>query len=381
MARCPNINLQEWKQLVAAKGEDRAYFLWDNYNGDVPAQEYTDVAGFNSITPRVKELIAKMGVNVVELQDYAKENPDIDFSSANAIADITGKIIAVSEGATDIDVTEEMVHIATAILEQQNPSLVTQMISKIDRFKVYKDTLAEYRNNPNYQLEDGRPDIRKIKKEAADKLITYIVSDSLNELSDPALLEEENIGFFRRMWNSIKDWFRGQYAQSNLDIFQQAAEQVAQGVEGDIIDKGVKEIYFSLSPQQKEIQQQLMATKASMRKVESKQEANPLLLDDENANNYYEILVDGVYQRVQKRVTDRVKAWYASKFRGKIFTEAEKRDNELKRQLGVEFHDMFEEIHSRFFNSDGTRREVPGPAPKIEDVKKAQVYSKLEKYY
>ena len=24
------------------------------------------------------------------------------------------------------------------------------------------------------------------------------------------------------------------------------------------------------------------------------------------------------------------KAWYASKFRGKIFTEAEKRDNELK---------------------------------------------------
>ena len=381
MARCPNINLPEWKQLVAAKGEDRAYFLWDNYNGDVPAQEYTDVAGFNSITPRVKELIAKMGVNVVELQDYAKENPDIDFSSANAIADITGKIIAVSEGATDIDVTEEMVHIATAILEQQNPSLVTQMISKIDRFKVYKDTLAEYRNNPNYQLEDGRPDIRKIKKEAADKLITYIVSDSLNELSDPALLEEENIGFFRRMWNSIKDWFRGQYAQSNLDIFQQAAEQVAQGVEGDIIDKGVKEIYFSLSPQQKEIQQQLMATKASIRKVESKQEANPLLLDDENANNYYEILVDGVYQRVQKRVTDRVKAWYASKFRGKIFTEAEKRDNELKRQLGVEFHDMFEEIHSRFFNSDGTRREVPGPAPKIEDVKKAQVYSKLEKYY
>ena len=381
MARCPNINLPEWQQLVAAKGEDLAYFLWDNYNGDVPPQEYTDVAGFNSITPRVKELIAKMGVNVVELQDYAKENPDIDFSSANAIADITGKIIAVSEGATDIDVTEEMVHIATAILEQQNPSLVTQMISKIDRFKIYKDTLAEYRNNPNYQLEDGRPDIRKIKKEAADKLITYLVSDSLNELSDPALLEEENIGFFRRMWNSIKDWFRGQYAQSNLDIFQQAAEQVAEGVEGDVIDKGVKDIYFSVTPKQKEIQQQLMATKASMRKVESTQEANPLLLDDENANNYYEILVNGEYQRVQKRVTDRVKAWYASKFRGKVFTEAEKRDNELKRQLGVEFHDMFEEIHSRFFNSDGTRREVPGPAPKIEDVKKAQVYSKLEKYY
>ncbi|BCU97844.1 MAG: hypothetical protein CM15mV19_0870 [uncultured marine virus] len=45
-----------------------------------------------------------------------------------------------------------------------------------------------------------------------------------------------------------------------------------------------------------------MATKASMRKVESTQEANPLLLDDENANNYYEILVNGEYQRVQKEL-------------------------------------------------------------------------------
>ena len=381
MARCPNINLPEWKQLVAAKGEDRAYFLWNNYNGDVPAQEYTDVAGVNSITPRVKELIAKMGVNIVELQDYAKENPEIDFSSANAIADITGKIIAVSEGATDIDITEEMVHIATAILEQQNPSLVTQMISKIDRFKIYKDTLDQYRDNPVYQLENGRPDIRKIKKEAADKLITYLVSDSLNELSDPAALEEENTSFFRQIWNTIKDWFRGQYAQSNLDIFQQAADQVAEGVEGDIVDGTAKEIYFSLTPSQKEIQQKILNTRENLRKVESTQEVNPLVSDEDSANNYYEVLINGVYQRVQKRVTDRVKAWYANKFRGKVFTKTEKRDNEFKRQLGVKYHDMFERIHDRFFNSDGTRREFPGAAETITDVKDAQVYTKLEKYY
>ena len=383
MARCPNINLPEWKQLVAAKGEDGAYFLWDNYNGDIPPQLYD--SRNSSIIPKVKELIAKMGVNVVELQDYAKENPDVDVSSANAIADITGKIIAVSEGATDIEITEEMVHIATAILEQQNPSLVTEMISKIDRFKIYKDTLAAYRNNPNYQLEDGRPNIRKIKKEAADKLITYLVSDSLNELVDPALLEEENIGFFKRIWNNIKDWFRGQYAQSNLDIFQKAAEDVAEGVEGDLvfIDGTPKDIYFSITPTQKEIQQKIMETNdgVTIRKVESTTEKNPLVSDEDAANNYYEILVNGEYQRIKKRVTDRVKAWYANKFRGKVFTESEKRDNEFKRQLGVKYHDMFERIHDRFFNSDGTRREVPGPAEKIADVKDAQVYAKLEKYY
>ena len=157
MAKCPNINLPEWKELVASRGEDMAYFLWDNFDGVVPVQDYSSPTGANSIRPRVKELIAKMGVDIVDLQEYARNNPDIDVSSANALADITAKIIAVSEGSTDTDITEEMVHIATAILEQSNPALVTEMISKVGRFKIYKDTLERYKDNEEYQLENGKP--------------------------------------------------------------------------------------------------------------------------------------------------------------------------------------------------------------------------------
>ena len=99
-----------------------------------------------------------------DIFDVAK-NPDIDISGAYAIADAVGKMIAISEGSTDVEVTEEIVHIATQIIEEKNPGLVTEMISKIGRFKIYKDTLKQYRNIPAYQLEDGRPNIRKIKKE------------------------------------------------------------------------------------------------------------------------------------------------------------------------------------------------------------------------
>ena len=53
MATCPNINLPEWKELVAAQGKARAYFLWNEYSGDVPGQEYTGVAGVESISPKV----------------------------------------------------------------------------------------------------------------------------------------------------------------------------------------------------------------------------------------------------------------------------------------------------------------------------------------
>ncbi len=83
MARCPNINLPEWKQLVAAKGEDLAYFLWDNYNGDIPPQEYTDVAGFNSVTPKVKELI---GYVTADLDNLVKSagNAQIDMFDGEA---------------------------------------------------------------------------------------------------------------------------------------------------------------------------------------------------------------------------------------------------------------------------------------------------------
>ena len=39
MATCPNINLPQWKELVASRGENMAYFLWDTYNGEVPQSE------------------------------------------------------------------------------------------------------------------------------------------------------------------------------------------------------------------------------------------------------------------------------------------------------------------------------------------------------
>jgi hypothetical protein len=69
MAKCPNIRLPEWNQLVASRGEDLAYFLWDQYDGDVPVQEYSSPTGANSITPKVYELLDKMGVEVSNLED------------------------------------------------------------------------------------------------------------------------------------------------------------------------------------------------------------------------------------------------------------------------------------------------------------------------
>ena len=86
----------------------------------------------------MKALIAKMGVKIQDLQDYLKGNPDVNATDVNGLADIFQKIIAIAEGKEDVALTEEMVHIATAVIEKLDPKFVTEMISKIDRFAIYK---------------------------------------------------------------------------------------------------------------------------------------------------------------------------------------------------------------------------------------------------
>lgn len=386
MATCPNINLPQWKSLVASRGEDMAYFIWDKYNGEVPSNEMRDTSP--EIISKVKQVINKMGVNVKDLTEYAKENPTIDESSVNAVADLAAGVIAISEAKADEStLTEEMVHIATAIIEQRNPKLVTEMISKIGRFKIYKDTLEAYKNIPAYQLENGKPDIRKIKKEAVDKMIAIVINAQLDgvdpvDLSSISNLQEEDASTFRRLWNMITDWFRGQYKKANIDVFSKTAETIIGGeFEGSIVDLDSKEIYYQLTDKQKDFQRKVEDTRASLRKIETNEKADPLLLDEEKATSYYELLVDGKYVRITKRVTDRVKAWYRSRFGDKRFTAQEQKDNEVKRVLGTQYHNYFEEAHARFFNEDGTRRENPGPRPKIEGSLNNQVYDKLETYY
>jgi len=375
MATCPNINLPQWKALVEARGENLAYALWDKYKGDVPSSELLNTSS-ETIT-KVKEVIQKMGVDIQSLSEYAKQNPAIDESSINALADLTAGIIAIAEGKEDVALTEEMVHIATAIIEQKNPQLITELISKIDRFQIYKETLNEYKDIKAYQLPNGKPNIRKIKKEAVDKMITAIILDDAD-----LTLEESDRSLFRRMWDAVTDWFRGQYKKANIDVFSETAETVLGGeFEGSVVDLDSKEIYYQLTDKQKDFQRKVEETRASLRKVESEEKADPLLLDEEEATSYYEILIDGKYERVKKRVTDRVKAWYRSKFGDKQFTAQEKKDNEVKRVLGTQFHGYFEEIHARFFNEDGTRRENPGQRPNIEGSLNNQVYDKLETYY
>jgi hypothetical protein len=254
---CPNTNLEEWKLLVSSRGEDVAYALWDLYEGNVPEREQQPILFQSEDMPASKAAeetlntmraaAEQMGIDIQDLFDYAKSAPSIDVKNVNGLADLMKGAVAIAQGKEGVALVEEIVHITTAILEQTDPKLITELISKIDRFKIYKQTLDVYSKKKEYQLANGKPNIRKIKKEAVDKLISeVVVYQSEGSTEYPELMEEETRNMIQRLWDMILDKLRGVYRKSNIDIFQTAGTKVTSGKAGTVADIKTDGIYFQV---------------------------------------------------------------------------------------------------------------------------------------
>ena len=262
MASCVNKNTEEFKALaeqsnlhpiiLAAKVS-----LWQEKNGLDNFPTSTDVMFQSEDMPASKaseETVAmmrqaaeQMGIDIQDLLDYAKANPSIDVKNVNGLADLMKGAVAVAQGKEDVALIEEIVHITTAILEQVDPKLITELISKIDRFKIYKQVLAVYSKKKEYQLANGKPDIRKIKKEAVDKLISEVVvylSEGSTEY--PELMEEKTRNMIQKLWDMILDKLRGVYRKSNIDIFRTASVIVKSGKAGTVADIKTEGIYLQV---------------------------------------------------------------------------------------------------------------------------------------
>lgn len=335
------------------------------------------------IITKVKEVLDKMGVSIQELSDYAKAT-GLDAKGINALADLTRGIIAVAEGKESVAITEEMVHIATAIMEQVNPKLVTQMIARIGGFQIYKDTFEQYKDNKAYQLPNGKPDIRKIKKEAVDKLLAEMIINGATDLSAfPELIDDTTQTEVLSWWKTIMNFIKGLYEKSNVELFTEAKESILEGV-GTVDQIKSEGVFYQITPKQKEITDRLIETDNSIKKVYKKGSDDPVLMDSEEADNWYEVILPGGnVKTVANRVTNRVKAWYEKKFRNKTFTEKEQEFNEFKKNLGIKGHKDLELIHDRYYNKDGTKKSTPDPRPDVSgmNLSSLKMYEKLETYY
>ena len=291
---------------------------------------------------KIIEAAKQMGINIINLAKYAKE-VKLNIKGINGLADVIKRTVAIAHGKEGEALTEEVVHIATAMIEQTNPKLITELISKIDRFKIYKQVLDVYKNDKNYQLENGKPDIRKIKKEAVDKLIAeVIVNNSENEEQFPELREETNRNIIQKWWETIKDFIRGIYRKSNIEIFEEVGKQI---LEGKVSTE--KELGGGIFLQKKN--DKVDAIYDVIVDKDKRLELHP-----ESVNDKRHYTFDG--EKVAKSVTEKIKENQHMPER----TPEQKKFDDVKKDWGIEGHKFIENyITLNLIDKDGYIRETP----------------------
>lgn len=263
MAHCVNRSSEEFKALADQSNMNPIILaakvsLWQEEHGLDNFPAISDVMFQSEDMPAsraaeetlntMRTAAEQMGIDIQDLFDYAKANPSIDVKNVNGLADLMKGAVAIAQGKEDVALVEEIVHITTAILEQTDPKLITELISKIDRFKIYKQVLEVYSKKKEYQLANGKPNIRKIKKEAVDKLISeVVVYQSEGSTEYPELMEEETRNIIQQLWEMILDVLRGVYKKSNIDIFQTTATKARSGeVGGNVADIKGEGVFFQV---------------------------------------------------------------------------------------------------------------------------------------
>ena len=254
------IERQEIEKEFAKEQLDKEFENKDIYNGD----EYLKEQSENNLKFKLKNnnlqqskasketleklipILNKLGINVYVLEKYLKDNPNVR-KDINGLADLAKGVIAIAIGKESEALTEELVHIATAIIEQTNPKLITNLISQISKYKIYNKTFEIYKTK--YLTADGKPDIRKIKKEAVDKLIAeWIINKAEGSEQFPELMEKETQNFVETIWEAITTFIRQLYNSSNVNLFEQVAEDILNNnIEGTISDLKNNNVFYQIA--------------------------------------------------------------------------------------------------------------------------------------
>jgi hypothetical protein len=315
----------------------------------------------------MKNVAKQMDLDIVALEDYVKGNPDIQTKGINGLADLVKGVVAVAQGMENYTLTEEIVHVATAIIEQTNPRLVTEMISKIGRFKIYDETLKAYKGKKAYQLANGKPDIRKIKKEAVDKLIAeLIINESEGSTQFPELLMESERSMIQKWWDAILDFIRGQYRKSNIDIFQQTSSRVLSGKVGGIVsDITNGGVFYQVK---NSVVDKLFDTIADFNKrirlVDESTDASGKTIPRHYTLDGLPEQIPSVTASLKKVLPDR--------------TDLQKWLDDQKKDWGIEIHDyIYKYVTNNLINKDGYKLTTPLTNP-IATKLDPRVKSKVE---
>jgi hypothetical protein len=301
----------------------------------------------------VNDFLKRIGVDVKGVKQVVVDGVKLD---ANAVANLTQKLVQVVEGKEATALPEEAMHFAVSIIKQTNPALYKKLMGEINKYRILKDVFIEYSTNANYKGKDGKPDVIKLKEEAIGKVLAEVViNKSEGSTEKPELLEN-----VQSWWKQILEYFKGLFATSGFD---QVAMDILSGKDigtaEDIVEDGV---FLQQAGQSK--QDQIID---NIKAVNSKITKLP------NQGGY---AFNG--KKIGRRVSDLVEDWYERRFKNKDLTKSEFQTavDDLKAEKGTAGHADLEYAFDLFVNSDGL---LKSPAEINEAIKNDDYTSLLNK--
>ena len=284
----------------------------------------------------IRDFMQKLGINEKKVNEIVVNGQKLN---ANGVAYPLEKLVEVVNGKEDVALPEEAVHIAVEILEQKDPSLFNQLLGAISKYQLYRNVFDVYKNDKLYQTSDGKPDVRKIKKEAIAKvLVEQIISQTEGTNEKP-----ENLAQVQTWWQKIINFLQNLFSKAT-NPFQQVAEQIVEGA----FENGEA---TSTSPFLQKTEENKTQDDLYKR---IKNESNVTIKKiTEEENSYFR---NG--EKVKKRVTDLVKDYYNKIFnRGRVNEEqVVSALDEARAKKGTDGHADIESILHRYIDDNGYLR-------------------------
>lgn len=232
MSQIPGIKLI-WKDSIKGLKNNAGGYLVDltNYNYNTPilyglennkpsVKETKDALEEVEISPKVvamlKDFLKRIGVDVKLVDDIVVNGVKQD---AKGIALLTQKLIQITQGANDYVVTEEAMHFALEIIEQKDPALFNKLLKEINNYSILKDVFAQYSEDPAYKTKDGKPDVRKLKKEAIGQVLAQVVLGNLEGSRITPVAAASVESWWKQIINALKNIFlKSGFDQAAMDI-------------------------------------------------------------------------------------------------------------------------------------------------------------------
>lgn len=284
----------------------------------------------------VEEFLKRLGVDIDEVSKKMMKEGMMNLknydgkSIALGIADFVQRTAWILEGKKDIALTEEAMHFAVAIIKELNPSLYKKMYNASGRYQLTKDVINDKGYREMYALEDGKPNVPKLKEEAIGKLLAeYVIQELEGTTEKPELIAQ-----VQSWWQDILDWFKKMFNKVGMNISENPFEDVAASIvegrfEGTAEDIREGEIMFALegTNKQEDTYNKIRDTSKSV----------------VNTGDGY--LINGV--KVPNRVSD---------LKGAM-TPEESAKYETQRIMGVNGHADIEDIANRYIDESGFLRK------------------------